>query len=84
MNEVVVKPWWQSVSLWLTVLTALGVILDKLVLDGVIPDGGWYAIVAGVIALITKRGLTENKAMEASALVSAAKAEAAKLDPTKP
>ena len=73
MDPIEVKPWWQSVSLWITVITALGVVLDRLVLDGVIPEGGWYTIVAAVIALITKRGLTENTAIKANALKDAAK-----------
>jgi len=81
MEPVVVKPWWQSVSLWITVITALGVVLDRLVLDGVIPEGGWYTIVAAVIALITKRGLTENTAIRANTTALLA-AEASKENPT--
>lgn len=72
-GEVIVKPWWTSVSLWLAVLTAIGVVLDQLVLDGLIPNAGWYTIVAAVITLITKRGLTENTAIKANAIVTAAK-----------
>jgi len=80
-GEVAVKPWWTSVSLWITVLTAIGLVFDKLVLDGVIPDAGWATIVAAVIALITKRGMTENTAIKANAIVAAAKSGAADPSP---
>lgn len=71
MVEIVkVKPFWQSVSFWATVVTALGAALDKLVAGGVLPDGTWYAIVATVVVLITKRGMTENTAIKANALAA--------------
>jgi len=73
MADVKVKPWWQSVSLWITLATVLGIVLDKLVADGVIPSEGWVAIVLAVIGLVTKRGLTENTAIKANALIEAAK-----------
>lgn len=73
MADVKVKPWWQSVSLWITLATVLGIVLDKLVADGVIPSEGWAAIVLAVIGLVTKRGLTENTAIKANALIEAAK-----------
>ena len=70
-NEV--KAWWKSVSLWITVLTVVGLVLDKLALDGLIPNEGWYAIVASIVGLVTKRGLTENTAMRVAGLLEAEK-----------
>ena len=81
MPEIKVKPWWQSTSLWLTIITAIGVVLDKLVAGGVIPNEGWYTIVAAVIGLITKRGLTENAVHKANGMVEAVK-HSAKPDTT--
>lgn len=72
-EEVKVKPFWQSVSFWLTVVTCVGIVLDQLVLDGLLPAEGWVAIVLSIIGLVTKRGLTENAAMKASAHLKTSK-----------
>lgn len=68
-----VKAWYTSVSLWVTVIAGLGLLLDKLALDGVIPNDGWYTIAALVIGLVTKRGLTENAQIKANAMIEATK-----------
>lgn len=73
MSEVKVKPFWQSTSFWMTIITIIGLVLDKLVAGGIIPDEGWYAIVAGVIGIVTKRGMTENTVIKANAIKEAAK-----------
>ena len=67
-----VKPFWQSPSFWLTILACAGVVFDKLVLDGVIPDTGWAAIVIAVVGLVTKRGMTENATIKAKTLAALA------------
>jgi hypothetical protein len=72
-EQIKVKPFWKSTSFWLTIITCIGVVLDKLVAGGVIPNEGWIAIVIGVIGLVTKRGLTENTAIKANALLEANK-----------
>ena len=71
MAEIKVKPFYLSVSFWITIATVIGIVLDKLVLDGAIPGEGWVAIVLGVIGLVTKRGLTENAAIKAAGLAEA-------------
>lgn len=77
MSEVKVKPFWQSVSFWMTIATIISIALDKLIGGGLIPNEGWVAIVASVIGLVVKRGLTENTVIKANALTSA-------VDPQKP
>lgn len=72
MAEIKVKPFWQSTSFWITIVTIIGLVLDKLVAGGIIPDEGWYAIVAGVIGIVTKRGMTENTVIKANAITAAA------------
>lgn len=67
-----VKPFWKSTSFWLAMLTVVGVLLDKLVAEGVIPDEGWAAIVVTVVGLIAKRGSTENASIKAKALATMA------------
>lgn len=74
--EIKVKPFWQSVSFWMTIATILGLVLDKLVAGGVLPNEGWVTIAITVVGLITKRGMTENTAIKANALAS--------VDPSKP
>ena len=78
MAEVKVKPFWQSVSFWMTIATIISIAFDKLIAGGIIPNEGWFAIVASVVGLVAKRGLTENVVIKANALTSAA------ADPTKP
>lgn len=72
VEEVEVKPFWKSTSFWLSIATVVGILLDKLVADGVIPNEGWAAIVVTVLGLVTKRGLTENAAMKANTLAKIA------------
>lgn len=72
MAEVKVKPFWKSTSFWITIATCAGIVLDKLVVDGVIPNEGWVAIVIAVVGLVTKRGLTENTALKANSMAALA------------
>ena len=72
-EEVKVKPFWKSTSFWLAMATVIGVLLDKLTSEGIIPNEGWAAIVVTVVGLIAKRGSTENAAIKANTLATIAK-----------
>ena len=70
MNQ---KPFWQSVSFWMVILSIIGVVLDKLVAGGVLPNEGWVAIISSVIGLLVKRGMVDSATIKANALVEASK-----------
>ena len=67
-----VKPWWQSPSMWMSILTIIGIIVDKLIAGGVLPNEGWALIVSTVIGTIAKRGLVEASVAKSNALASVA------------
>jgi len=74
------KPFWQSPSFWMTIATALSLVVDKLIAGGVLPNEGWAAIVALVLGLVAKRGFVEAATVKSNALVEASKPA----DPPKP
>jgi len=80
MTDIKVKPWWQSASLWTAVATAVGIVLQQLIVEGHLSDTGIAGVVITAIALITKRGLVEHGAHKANAILAATLAS----DPTQP
>jgi hypothetical protein len=70
MQEV--KAWFKSPSNWIVILAIVGVVVDKLIADGVLPNEGWAAIVSLVVGLVLKRGYVESTAIKANAIVAAA------------
>jgi len=74
MAEVKVKPWWQSVSLWVAIAVALGAAVDSLVGSGILNENSVIVIVATAIATILKRGWVENTAIKANAISGAVEA----------
>ena len=67
------KPFWQSPSFWLTVVTILSLVVDKLIAGGQLPNEGWAAIVALVLGIIAKRGFVEATTVKANAQIEVAK-----------
>ena len=68
MSEIKVKPWWQSVSLWIGVATALVLVVEQLVAQGVLSGESKIALVAMAIGLVLKRGFVESTVIKANAI----------------
>jgi hypothetical protein len=56
--------------MWMTVLTVVGILFDKLIAGGVLPNEGWVLIVSTVIGAIVKRGWVEASVAKSNAMAS--------------
>ena len=70
MAETKVKPWWQSVSLWVAIVISLGAAIDSLVGSGILNENSTFVIIAAAIITVLKRGWVESTAIKANTITA--------------
>jgi len=81
-EQVKVKEWYKSVSLWLSIVAAVVVaVIQALVDNQIVAETSSWVIVALAVVNVAKRGLVESTAVKSGAVSSAIASEVAKSNP---